>query len=421
MKKGRALEWCKTIIIVLLLLSILLLSLSAFYYTTPTSVPLLQWMTTWFSEGTSQPPRLAQEPALTDAAQPLLISTLSASGRTSAWGDFESLDSAFETLGAWLAEALDTAGEPEAISLSRFQTAVLTQGAYFRYPGDVPLEVLAAWLDADMTSDLAASQLFLQICSSTVRLLVCGEAGCWEMDTQLESDTLLSALPETPSDGTVLAGESADDRYAHLDPLTLLDGRVTALPAAQASNPCDEAFLTATATALGFNPYGDATYQDDASTIFTETDCSLRIGADGLLTLTNQGLASRFSAASADDGDRIEYVRSLLETLAGSRTGDARLQFTGISQEDGLTTVTFHYFLRGLPVEHPDGPAVTAEFSGATLSTLSFRLRCYTLSATEEIGLLPAAQAAVLQPDGSMLTLAYGDNGGEQLSAGWLK
>ena len=132
-------------------------------------------------------------------------------------------------------------------------------------------------------------------------------------------------------------------------------------------------------------------------------------------------MAERFSAASASDGDRIEYVRSLIDALAGQLTGDARLLYTGISEEDGLTTVTFRYFLSGLAVEHPDGPAVTASFSGATLSMLTFRVRSYTLSATEKLGFLPAAQAAVLQPDGATLTLAYGDNGGEQLSIGWLK
>ena len=369
----------------------------------------------------SQPPRLAQESTLTDASQPLLISIRNSTGRSSVWGSFTPLDSTFETLGAWLAEALDTAGEPEEISNSQFETAALTNGVYFRYPGDVPLNVLAAWLDADIASQFSVNQLFLQIDTSSVQLLVSGTDGCWRMSTQLEQSSFLSALEEYPADGTFMAGESTDSHYRHLDRLTLLDSRVTALPAAEVSNPCDKDFLNNTATALGFNPYGDTTYRDDTNTIFTETDCSLRISADGVLTLNNQGLAERFSAASASDGDRIEYVRSLTETLAGQLTGDARLLYTGISEEDGLTTVTCRYFLSGLAVEHPDGPAVTATFSGATLSTLSFRIRSYTLSATEQLGFLPASQAAVLQSSGDSLALAYGDYGGDQLSVGWLK
>lgn len=415
--KRRTGEACKTAAIVLLLLSVVLLTLTAAYY----SGSMDGAVGTWIGGASSQPPKLAQEPALTDAAQPVCISVLGSTGRASFWGDFTVLDSVYEALGSHLAAALDTASSPVEITAAAFYRAASRPGVCFWFPGDLALGVLGAWLDATAEVSLSAGQFFLGMEDGAVSLLVRGADGFWKMETQADPAAFQEVLDDYPADGTSLAGELDRDPYRHLDPMALVVADVWDVAAAGSENPCDEAFLTEAAALLGFNPYGDSNYRDDlGNTVYTETDCSLRIGADGVLALQNQGLAPRFSAASADLEDQIEYVRSLTQTLAGSRMGDARLLYTGSEQHGALRTVRFEYFLSGLLVGQRYETAVTAQFSGAVLSELTFRVRTYTLRETERLQVLPAEQAAAILPQGAVLQLAYADAGESRLQAGWL-
>ena len=420
MKKGRAIERCKTAVIILLLCSVVLLALTAIGFSGSGGVPLLSDLGRLLSGEQILPPRKAQEPSLTDAAMPVEISVSSQAGRASFHRDFTALDTAFESLGSHLAAALDTARDVQKISASAFAEAAAGSSILFRYPGAVSLPVLAAWLDADASDlGLSGSLFLLSAEADGVALLVYDGGSYWHMTTDADLEAFRDALDDNPADGTLLALESP--AYGRLDPLTLIDPAGTSVAAASAANPCDDAFLTATATALGFNPFGDTSYQDKTGTVYSESDCTLRISADGVLTLRNPGLASRFSAQSDGDGDRIEYVRALLETVAGSVLGDGRLYFTGLEAGDGTASIVFSAYLAGLPVEHPGGPAVTAVFQGAVLTDLTFRIRTYTLSQSETIALMPAEQAAAIAGEGDVLQPAYADQGEPQLTAGWLR
>ncbi|MCI8525045.1 MAG: hypothetical protein HFF17_03815 [Oscillospiraceae bacterium] len=416
----RGVEICKGIIIGLLLLSAALLAMTIIYDSGPAE-GLIGRLSAALGRAADQPPKMAQEPALTDAAQPLLISVLGQAERASFWGDFAALDAAYEALGGHLAAALDTAGAPEAVTTAEFARAARGKGVYFRYPGAVPLPVLAAWLDAGSTAKLSASRLFLGIEGERVVLLAGDGVAYCRMETQVEAALLSDALDSCPADGTRLAQELAGTPFDRLDPLALVDLSCTDIAAGGSENPCDDLFLTSTAAALGFNPYGDSKYRsDDGGTVYTESDCTLRVSTDGLLTLQNSGQHPRFSAASASAGDRIEYVRALLQALAGDRLGDGRLQFTALREAGEAVEVEFSYFLSGLPVEQGQEAAVTARFQGAVLTTLRFRVRTYTLSASEREHLLPPTQAAAVQPRGADLQAAYADVGESRLQAGWL-
>lgn len=420
MKKGKTIERCKTIIIVLLLLSVVLLALTAVGFSGSGDVPLLSNLSRLLAGEQILPPKKAQEPVLTDAAMPLVISVSSQAGRTTFHQDFAALDAAFESLGGHLAAALDTARDAQEITEAEFAEAATGSSILFRYPGPISLQVLAAWLDAD-ASDLGLSGSIFLLAAETdgVALLLYGDGSYWHLTTDADLTSFRDVLDDAPADGTLLALES--ETYSRLNPLTLIDPSDVSVAAASAFNPCDNAFLTSTATVMGFNPYGDASYRDENGTVYSETDCTLRISADGVLTLRNQGLASRFSAQSDSDGDRIEYVRSLLEAVAGEALGDSRLYFTGLEQTEETTTIVFSAYLSGLPVELPDGPAVTAVFQGATLTSLTFHIRSYALSQSETIALMPAAQVAAIADPGTLLEPAYADRGESDLAAGWLR
>ena len=418
--RRRAVEACKSLIIVLLLLSVVLLAMTAAWYSGSVDWGSLSQLTARLSGQTAIPPRQDAEPALTDAAQPVAVTVLGSAGRASFHGDFAALDGAFESLGSLLAAALDTASDARELTDAALRAAATEPGIGFYYPGEMPLAVLAAWLDADASElNLSGSFFLLTEQSGAVELLLSGEGGGWRLTTEANVTAFRDVLDDYPADGTFLAAES--EAFRRVDGLTLVDPAVTAVAAAEAVNPHDDAFLTATATALGFNPYGETTYQDDTGTVYTETDCTLHIAADGVLTLRNQGLSARFAAAADGDSERVEYVRSLLESLAGAQLGDARLYFTGLEQAEGETVVTFSYYLAGRPVEQPQGTAVRAVFQGRILSELTFRIRTYTLSGTETIALMPAAQMAAVAPAGLRLEIGYADTGDTALSAGWLR
>ncbi len=419
--KRRTKEVCKTLIIILLLVSVALLSLTAVSYS-GAEFPFLTDLASSLRGEADQPPVKAQELALTDAAVPLLISVRTEAGRASFWGAQGEESGVYETLGGYLAEALDTAGEPAAARASALRESAMGDSLLFRFPGELPLPVLAAWLDASCGAELSASLFLLEVRESGVRLFLNGESGCFAMDTRAAAAPLLRALRSYPDDGTRLAAETGDAAYNHLDPLTLVDPSAVSMAAAHSANPCDETFLTAAAESLGFNPYGDASYRDAAGNlVFTEAECSMRADADGVVILRNQSQNGRFCAAGSDDGACSEYVRVLLDAMSAGKLGDASLQFTGLRHEDGRTTVEFTYLLAGLPVIQSNGAAAEAQFNGAVLTELRFRVRSYTLSQTERIALLPPAQTAAVLEDGAALRLSYADRGEENLSAGWLR
>lgn len=420
--KQRTREICKSLVILLLLLSVVLLSLLAVFYS-GAEIPFLNGLASRLRGEADQPPVRAQELALTDAAVPSLISVRTDAGRASFWGARGEQSGVYESLGGYLAEALDTAGEAVGVTEDAFLEAAMGDSLLFCFPGEVPLPVLAAWMDAYSERFLSADLFLLEVQDSAVRLLLKGQLGCYAMETRAAAGPLLRALRSFPDDGTRLAAETGDAVYRHLNPLTLVDPSAVSMSAAHSSNPCDEAFLTAAAETLGFNPYGDASYRDAAgSLVFTEADCSMRADSDGVIILRSQPQSSRFRAAGSDDGACIEFVRALLDGMADGRLGDANLQFTGVRHDDGHTTVEFSYILSGLPVLQSGGkPAAEAQFTGAALTDLQFRVRSYSLSQTETAALLPPAQTAAALEDGAALRLAYADLGEEKLSAGWLR
>ena len=207
-----------------------------------------------------------------------------------------------------------------------------------------------------------------------------------------------------------------------MDPRSLIGGETPRLYGATSANPCDARTITPLAAELGFNPYGDASYTDaEGNSFFSETGASLRITADGRLLLSVEEPLLRFTAASAEASAVIETARALLAQLTDGLTGSARLYLTELAETEEETVCTFDYVLDGVPVMQKNGAhAAVARFTGGALTELELLLRSYT-PGTQPISLMPAAQAAVIVPEGSWLRILYDDPGGGQLNAGWKK
>ncbi len=349
-----------------------------------------------------------------DAAQPLLISVRNDNGRATAMWDFQALDSAFETFGGILGEALDTAGDLKPVSQDRLQQALTGPSVFIGYGTALPADLLAIWLDASMEAGVPEAEAYVLALEGDAVVLYLIGSGCHAAATAVQAPTLSALLSQYKPDGSQFAFEAGSRAAA----LSLLPGPDAAVHAAASSNPCDSRYTEQLATNLGFNPYGDASYTDGAgNTFFTESNCALQVSASGQVTLTASS-EDRFPVAGDGLDACVEAARQLVELVAGQTLGDARMYLSSLTQDGETVTCTFDYVLSGIPVAAGSHGA-TVTFSGGALLQLEVQvIRCTLSTLTQD--LLPVAQAAAILPEGSRLILQYGGVSGA-LTAGWVE
>lgn len=407
------LEIIKDILIVVLALAILVLAVLALPEKTVTSTPWLAGILKPFagvlgmSEASLTYTAPQAEPAVTGAARPTAISVRNLAGRQSVQYDFDALDSQFEMLGAVLGQALDSASEPQAADEKQVCQALQGVSAAFRYPAALSPKTAAAWLNVEGPDAEPGQWFILSADGESVTLYVAGES-CCSFRTAVPAQTLADLLESAAPDGSFFAFEGGT-KYENVDAFSLIPGTAPVLPAAVWTNPCEARFLISMASGLGINPYGDAAYTDsDGNAWYTEANCTLCITPLGKVTLRVISSDSRFEALSDRPDSRIETARALLTRIAAGTSGDARLYLTEYSRSGENAVCRFDYFLSGVPVAAEAGAAAEVHFRGVSVTEATITLRTYSL--TEETSrLLPAAQAAVIVPDGVELALIYTD------------
>lgn len=414
----RFVELGKDILIILLLCSLLLLAVAAVPTKTIRDNPKLSQLLQPFGPllGLPEAELAYVETALPilDAAQPVVISVQNSTGRSTAIWDFEALDTAFETYGGLLGQAMDTADLFTQATESQVRRALTGSSVYFRYSSSLPAGLLASWLGAGLEADVPDTQAcLLALENGTAVLYLLGEPH-FRAETQVQAEILEALLAQARPDGSQFAFEAG----SRLDPMTLLPGGTVTVPAAATSNPCDSRYVDQLATELGFNPYGESRFTDDEGvTYFSEANCALEISASGLITLTADH-ADRFLAASGSDQALVETARQLVELAAGSVCGDGRIYLSGLTHEGERTVCTFDYLMNGVPVVL-DRSAATVTFTGQSLVRLEVQVLDFSLTG-EVLHPLPVAQAAAVLNPGSPLTLQYRISG-NTLTAGWRK
>lgn len=418
--KQRMIETLKSLLIVLLICTLLLLTAAAMPMDmirgTPWLSSVLQPLAPLLGLPQAELAYVEDAQAVQDAAQPRCISVRNSAGRATAQWDFSALDAAYETLGGLLGQALDTAGEFTTVSTRRVTQALAAHSVCFDFGFELPVELLALWLDAELPETEATGQRFiLAVEGERVQIYLSG-GDCLTAATEVSAEGLTALLEQFMPDGSLYAFETR----SHLDDLALIPGGDPTLPDAISSSPCDSRYAEALATALGFNPYDETRYTDSAGTTrFSETNCSLQIASSGEILLTSSS-ADRFLA----DGDTteilVEYARAMLDTAVGEVLGDARLYLSGIAREDEKTILTFDYLLSGIPVSCAGEPAAMVCFTGCAMT--SMELLAATFTCTEEpLRLLPSAQASAIIPAGSDLELRYDRAANGSMTAGWVK
>lgn len=417
--KRRVQELIKDVVIVVLAVSLIVLAVMSLpaqsIRKSPFLSSLLQPLASLLGLEQAELAYLEVKEPVMDAALPLAISVNTETGRTTAIWDFDALDSAFETLGGALGQALDTAQTPEISSRSDLRTALQGESVYFSYDLRLPAAVLASWLDAAPEVELPqVDACALVIEGEAVALYLVG-ATVQKAATGLSAETLSPLLAQFRPDGSAFAFEVG----ATVDAFSLLPTGSPALPDAQVESPCDSRFQEALATALGFNPYGDTTYTDAAGvTSFTEAGCALEAAPDGQIRLTVTA-DDRFQAADQTEEALVEEARRLATLTAGESAGAARLYLTAITENDeGETICTFDYYLSGVKVTLSTGHAAEVTFVGQSVRAMTAQALTFTTTGAT-LPVMPVTQAAAILAPGEKLELSY-QLQGDTLQAGWV-
>ena len=415
----KILEIGKDVLIVILALAIVVLTLLALPTKTITSTPwlaaILRPVAPLFGLSQSELTYTGEvvPDELHGAAQPIAISVCSEAGRMSAQYDFAALDTAFEQLGGYLAQALDGAQGGSTVSRQELLRALAGPSVAFGYPALLSPAVVAAWLNASAPMLPEAQWFILAVEDGGVTLYLAGDE-CYRCQTALAPAALAAALEEYQPDGSFFAFE--DEAYSRAAPLSLITPGAS-LTDAVAVNPCEARFISSLASSLGFNPYGDAKYVDPSgATSFTETTHALSVTAAGRVQLRVSEPLERFSSAADTLESRIEAARELLATMTAGTTGEARLYLTGVTENGTQTVCTFAYYLAGVRVSSVEPAEVV--FDGMQITRATATLRTIQPTAARA-ALLPAAQAAVILQRGQALTLCYVERAEGDLTVAW--
>lgn len=353
---------------------------------------------------------------VTGAAQPLAITLSGQNGRQSAQYDFSALDTLYSQYGGLLAQALESAGALQACTREDFLAALHGPGAAFRFPGQIEPTLLGAWLNVRAPEGAAAQWYLLCARGETVTLYLLGET-CFMAQTGLSAQALAGQLETVVPDGSFFAFEAEQGPYAALDALCLVSQTVSAA-GAQGTNPCDTRFISALATQIGINPYGDARFVgNDGTTSFTETGLSLRVSPQGEIQLQILQADTRFQSTSEAARDRVEAARSLISSLTGDAYGDARVYLQSYTEDGAQAVCEFGYYLAGIETALLSG-GIEIRFNGVQITSAELLYRSFTLDA-EPTALLPGAQAAACLPEGGALQLIYLEDAEGRLYAGW--
>ncbi len=411
------LEAAKTLLIVLLVISLLFLFAASIPTDVVRSTPWLSAVLKPFGPLLGLPSAelayVGETQSVQTAAQPLRISIQNSSGRYTAQWDFSALDTAYETLGGLLGQALDTADTFTDVRSFQLTQALSKPSVSFDYGFELPASLVTSWLDAENLLSESASMYILVLEQNAVNLYLSGDT-YRKAPTQVNPEEFSALLEQFQPDGSRFAFEA----NSHLAPLSILPAAVPRLVGATTESLAGVRYVDALANNLGFNPYDAGRYTDSSGvTHFSESGGSLQIGADG--TIRFAASTARITAPGSSTETLVETARSLLNLAVDTSGTSARLYLSDFSREDDVTTCTFDYVLRGVPVRWSDEPAAKVVFHGQTVTQLTLKAVTFTFNDQLQHLLPPTQTAAIVPKDGS-LNLQYHVSGTD-VTAGWAK
>lgn len=340
----------------------------------------------------------------------------------------------FDRAGAFLGEALGSAGEETAVTETAFLAALREEGLYLDFTADaMPTELLSALLGVEARPggfERVRRLLLTPAASETAALYV--QDGTGRVILRYSTAVSSAALSEFLASG---GGREADfafllgPAYAELSPCTLIPAAPVSHAALEASNALSGSEDTILLRA-GFNTHAENRFTESSGTsIVRELSSTLYLRPDGSVDYqggeAEPGSLFFVRAALPDETTAAEAAsaaQNLVSTLLQGLTGDASLYLSGLRGEAGRWEFSFDLMADGVPIRRSDGShTATVTVEGRSVIAFSLKVRRYALSG-ETVMLLPPAQAAAVARvwDGAELMAAYVDTGAESVLPSWI-
>ena len=345
-------------------------------------------------------------------------------------GTLTTLSDAFERAGAFLGEAVGSAGDAAAIREPLFLAALREEGLYFT--AALPGELLANVLGVD------ASALGLE---DVRRLLLSpgadGSAALYAQDGGGQVCRYTTAV-SVPALVDFLASQSGSSvefafllgpAYNQLSPYTILssdDAPHLTLGASNALGTDEDAFLRRS----GFNAHAENRFTESSGTVIVrEVSSSLYLRPDGTVEYQGAEAApdSIYFVPSAVPGaptltEAAVAAQTLCADLLQDSLGSASLYLSEARDVDGRAELCFDLLVNDVPIRYADGShAVAVTVEGNSVTAFSLRARRYV--PTEDASLLlPFSLSAAIARvwNGAELLVAYVDAGSDTAEAVWI-
>lgn len=424
--KKRLVEWGKNLLLILLVCSTVYLTYRANVFSEILTYepvariiqPIAGWFGVTIPESTYAPGTVVP----VAACRPVRMAVRNQGGLYGVQYDDGAADELYEKLGRFLGQALGSVKDPEEVSLEQWLVALESEGAYFEFPGEVPLEALALWLGALSGGDFGfADRFFLSAGESS--LYYCQEDHYYRADTAHSTSQFAAELEQYRPNSVAFAFELAQEQpaYANVAAHSMISLSESYTPPEVISEYplSDKTVRDALITSMGFNPYSESGYTDsDGNLVFVENTSVLRVGGGSVVfrSTTSDAASAKFTVSSSDRAGLIESARALIADFA--HTGDARLYFAELSSQGGNDVILFDYYISGTKIKQASGYGARVVISNGIVMEISLNMRAYTLSETAQ-NVMPALQAAAAMTGKGPLVLEYVDNGGDSVTVGW--
>lgn len=335
--------------------------------------------------------------------------------------DSESKDKLNTKFSASLGEALGTSGDPKEISSETWREALSGSGVFFDYLYPQPLSAIASWLGFEMSggaSEKIARRLCLSSDDGSVFLYFVSEGDdrIYRCTTAVSVSSLEPKIAECPIGSASFAFELGEE-YAQLDPYFVFSHESCSLREVTVSNPVRENFdNVALLGYFGMNSRVALEYnENNGSVAYVDGDKSLRIESSGKVIFSatgDSGLYLNSNSSELSVEDCISACYEIAENSVGLTSGDSVIRLVGITDisNPSSCTVSFGYFVDGIPVTLPEGRfAASFQINGGAIVKADLYFRKYVFSGGA-INALPEKQAAVIaQSEGGEPVLTYED------------
>lgn len=333
--------------------------------------------------------------------------------------DSESKQRLFAQFSITLGEALGSASAPEETREAQWRRSLSCPGIYLDYLYALPLNLIAEYHGAEISENfygIAVRRLCLSVESGAVWLNYIDDitGSFYRLSTAIGSDSFLSRLSAADMQSARFAYENKTDVLSGIDPYFVYSSESIVLSEAQSVAPV----LTAQSGLVDFsvfemNERSAVPFEEDSDTVFVEGYKTLRVRASGSLifSATNaEGIEVVYSGRSPTLYDMVLSASAIVSGTIAPYCGEAEIGLTEIERESGGYTLTYGYYVDGVPVRvSSTGWCAKIRISGTRITRAELFYRTYTLQSTTVTPFPENQNAVISAANGGSPLLMYED------------